>query len=167
MIKNKLPKKFSDQFPKAAKVAARNDANIKWRDKSFWLDGRVQLTGFEIDGDGKRMTTADNDDVAAKRLTQWEEGRRELQNESLFVRFERLMAEAIKLPRQFHCFSVYRHPGGDEASVFSDGSQVAVSMVGIEKCIYGKGKDVAECVANCRRAFENWVGGQDRNGGAN
>ena len=158
MIKNKLPKKFVEQFPKATKVAARNDADITCRQKSFWLDKTVQLTGFKINSDKKSMTQADNDDVAEKRLLQWEQGLAELKAESLRTRFERCVSEAVKLPLQWKCFSVFRHPGGDQASVFSDGTQIGVSLVGVEKTFYGKGKNVEECAVSCRENFQEFLG---------
>ena len=82
MIKNKLPKKFEQTFPKAAKVARFLDANILWRGKAFWLDGDVQLTGYEL-SDGKRLSIEDNDAIAERRLLAYGEGLKEIGGESL------------------------------------------------------------------------------------
>ena len=157
-MKNKISKKFKEQFPKAFALADRLDAKITWHDRAWWLDSCVRLTGYVVGKENEPLGRAGNETIALERLEQFKKGREELQSQTVWQRFAHLMEEGEKLELKWKHFTTYRHVGGDKITAFSDGSNVIVDMVGIDRHLFGKGNNLSESIADLKLAFKRYIG---------
>lgn len=152
-------KKFEKEFPKAASEAKyASGVDIFYHDKAFWLNADMQLTGYQLDENGKPLSHEGNEALAIKRIKEFKEAKIALEKESLVTRFARLISEAEQLRPRYGYFTSYRHLGGDKATVLDDGD-IWITFIGIDYQIKSTGKnDRKEAIAECVQRFEAYTG---------
>lgn len=152
-------KKFEKEFPRAASEAKYSaGVDIFYRDKSYWLNADIQLTGYQTGENGKPLSQDDNEAIAIKRIKEFKESKTELEKESLVTRFARLINEAEQLKPKWRHYTSYRHAGGDKATVLDDGD-VWITFTGIDHQLKATGKkNRKEAIDECVRQFEAYTG---------
>lgn len=159
MNKHTSLKKFIKEFPRAAKeVEYSSGIDIFYHDKSFWLNGELQLTGYAIGKDGEKLDSNDNEDIAIARIREFKECKARVEKESLVLRFSRLIGEAKNLVVRYKHYTTYRHPSGDKATIFDDGD-LWINFTGIDYQIRATGKkNRKEAIDECIAQFEAYTG---------
>lgn len=154
-----IPKAFEIAFPRATKAAKYEYPNITRRGKAWWLDGVIQLTGYEV-SDGKRLSLADNDEIAERKLTEFVKGRDELKGKTLYQRLCFLIDKAMEINAMPGYTANYRHPGGDTACRWFESTQIDVRLEGIGYSLHfhGKGKTIEESIEEVKKSFFDFVG---------
>lgn len=152
-------KKFEKEFPKAASEAKyASGVDIFYHDKCFWLNGYVQLTGYQLGESGETLSKDDNEAIAKKRIKEFKEAKTSLEKESLVTRFARLINEAEKLTPKWRHYTSYRHEGGDKATILDSGD-LWITFTGIDYQLKATGKkNRKEAIDECVRQFEAYTG---------
>lgn len=122
---DKICRSFRQDFPEFVERAQALDVRISLSpgkrnggSRVFWLDGYVQLTGYTTRSDGSAFTHEDAVRNIDKKLTEIEEGRREIAVLSQDDRFARVMAEFRKMEPQYRMIGEVRLPSGDSGHCF-------------------------------------------------
>ena len=130
------------------------------RERVFWLDGYLQLTGYTTRSDGSRFTHDDALSNIGKHLAAIEEDRAVIASLSVSDRFARVMAEFRQIKPQYRMIGEARLPCGDQAYCFFmadfDG---AVSLHGVgevarAKAEWRRGEPQAEQLARFCEALD-------------
>ena len=121
---NKICRSFRQDFPEFVERAEALGVRIslsRRRDggpRTFWLDGYLQLTGYTTRADGLPFTHDDAVKNIDKRLSENEEGRKELAAMSTKDRFSRVISEMRKIVPQYRMIGEVHLPSGDNGHCF-------------------------------------------------
>jgi hypothetical protein len=91
----------------------------------YWLDGTYQLTGYDHDKEGRPFTKEVATRHISKLLADISEGRAQVASETFEVRFERIVEGVMTLNLRYKNFCSFRHPSGDEGTIFYRGEPVS------------------------------------------
>jgi len=121
--KDPISRGFRQDFPEFVERAQNLGVRIRLERKRngprvYWLDGYLQLTGYERNQDGSPFTYEDAVRNIDKALTDIEDDRRSIADMSEDERFARVMAEFARMVPQYRRIGEVRLPAGDKGHCF-------------------------------------------------
>lgn len=123
MSKEPISRAFKQDFPEFVERAQSIGVHIRLGGKRngqrvYWLDGYLQLTGYERNQDGSPFTYEDALQKIDRVLTDIEDDRRAIAGMSEGERFARVMAEFARMVPQYRMIGDVRLPAGDKGHCF-------------------------------------------------